>query len=620
MKNIITLIIAIVMLVNNFSLIAHSAAAEDKLTAHDFLQMVMAFSERNQPGAFGSGDITDYPLNRLLVKTLTNEPLAKDYGARDIVEGFDCMHILQYNTKAETKEAYNNLKNDTDVEYVEYDFWLSKANDPFGSEETAEETFEKKFLSWNSEAVGVDRAFEYIHNSDVNLNEVIVAVIDTGMFVNHCYFNKDRICVDEDYDYVEGENVFPTYEDDNNHGTHVAGIVYDNSMDNVKISPYRVMGVTMENMIYSVMTSALSAVIESKNKIDVINMSIYFRRYNDDLTDGTDEEKRMAELLQKAVDKNIVVVTIAGNKSGDCAEFWPARFENGITVASSTQDNKPDTSVSKYGDCVDIAAPGVDICSTVPRIGYESDGTIGPPKNLKINMTGTSQAAPLVSAAAALIKSIDPDITPAEVERIIKETAYVPDDWAKNCGEDNYGTGIVNFYNIAKAMLGERSAKPIIKTNSNYNFEITIPGNSDSKIFYTLDGTMPTPDNHLIYTEPLDIKNLYIEKIIAICHENGKLISEPTTYNVITYETKNIFYKYSYNLPVTNDSKVSYRISYNPEIASVDSSGNIAANSVGKTKIVCRFATGERVIWSVNVRYTPLQSFFVLFFFGFLWI
>ena len=57
------------------------------------------------------------------------------------------------------------------------------------------------------------------------------------------------------------------------------------------------------------------------------------------LTDGIDDEKRMAELLQEAVDKNIVVVTIAGNNGGDCAEFWPAQFKNGITVAQDGMDS-----------------------------------------------------------------------------------------------------------------------------------------------------------------------------------------------------------------------------------------------------------------------------------------
>lgn len=619
MKKIFALIISVELVLNVFTIMACSA--EEKLTAHDFLQMVMEFSERNQPGAFGSGDITDYPLNRLLVKTLTNDPLEEDYGARDLVEGFDCMHILQYNTREETKKAYESFKKDSAVEYVEYDFWLSKANNPFGSEGVTGDITEKSFLSWNSEAVGVDKAFEYINSSGVKLDDVVVAVIDTGMFVDHEYFDENRIVVDSKYTYVEDYVSYPTNEDPQYHGTHVAGIIYDNSMDNVKISPYRVMGEEMENMTYSVMTTVLDAIIDSENKIDVINMSIYFRRYDDDLTNGIDDEKRMAELLQEAVDKNIVVVTIAGNKGGDCAEFWPAQFKNGITVASSTQNNKPHIGESKHGDSVDIAAPGVDINSTVPRTGPEADGTIGAPQSLYYVDSGTSMAAPLVSAAAALIKSIDPDITPAEVERIIKETAYVPDDWEESCGGKNYGTGIVNFYNIAKAMLGEgESQTPEIKITSDNKFEISVPGGSDARFYYTLDGSMPTLENHLTYSESLSLINTYSTEINVVCHENGKLISEPVTYDMITYKTKTIFYKSTGVLKSNAGCKNAYWSSYNSDIAQVDNQGNITANSVGNTKITCLLQTGERIIWKVNVIYNPIQAFFVLFFFGFLWI
>ena len=603
-------------MLNVFSIMACSA--EEKLTAYDFLQMVLDFSERNQPGAFGSGDITDYPLNRLLVKTLTNEPLKNNYGARDVAEGFDCMHILQYNSREETKEAYEKFKSNADVDYVEYDFWLSKANEPFGSAETTEGSSEKSFLSWNSEAVGVDKAFDYVKKSGVKLNEVVVAVIDTGMFVDHEYFDRNRIVVDSNYSYPEGEKIYPTDEDDNNHGTHVAGIVYDNSMENVKISPYRVMGVEMQNMTYSVMTTALAAVVNSENKIDVINMSIFFRRYDDDLSDGVDGEKRMAELLQEAVDKNIVVVTIAGNYGGDCAEFWPAQFKNGITVASSTQDNKPHTRNSKHGDCVDIAAPGVNINSTVPRID-----TLGPPESLYYCKDGTSMAAPLVAAAAAFILSIDPTLTPAEVEKIIKETVYIPDNWEEYCGNKNYGSGIVNFYNIAKYMVFEDervSQPPEIRLTSDNKFEISVPDGTDAKIYYTLDGSLPTIDNHLTYTSPLALRNTYSSEIIAVCHENGKLIGEPVSYDMITNKTKNVFCKYSYNLEINADAKNAYWSSYNPEIVQVDNEGNITANSAGKTKITCILPTGERIVWKVTVRYTPLQALFVLFFFGFLWI
>ena len=232
-------------------------------------------------------------------------------------------------------------------------------------------------------------------------------------------------------------------------------------------------------------------------------------------------------------------------------------------------------------------------------------------------------AAPLVSAAAALIKSIDPDITPAEVEKIIKETAYIPDNWEQYCGNKNYGSGIVNFYNIAKYMIFEderESQMPEIKLTSDNKFEISVPNGTNARIYYTLDGSLPTIDNHRTYTKPLALKCSNASKITAVCHENGKLVGEPVSYDMITYKTKNIFCKYSYELEVDEDTENVCWSSNNSDIVQVDNEGNITANSAGKARITCRLKTGERIVWKVTVRYTPLQAFFVLFFFGFLWI
>ena len=89
---------------------------------------------------------------------------------------------------------------------------------------------------------------------------------------------------------------------------------------------------------------------------------------------------------------------------------------------------------------------------------------------------------------------------------------------------------------------------------------------------------------------------------------------------MITYDTKTIFYKWSDNLADENRAENANWQSYNPEIVSVDSDGSITGKSRGTTNVTCRLQTGERIIYKVNVKYSPLQAFFVMFFFGFLWI
>lgn len=106
----------------------------------------------------------------------------------------------------------------------------------------------------------------------------------------------------------------------------------------------------------------------------------------------------------------------------------------------------------------------------------------------------------------------------------------------------------------------------------------------------------------------------------AVCHENGKLISEPVVYDLVTYNDKTVFCKWSGTLTTDMDTTNAKWHSNNPSIVSVDSEGNIKGVSKGNTRITCSLPSGERIIWRVNVKYSPLQAFFVMFFFGFLWI
>ena len=201
-------------------------------------------------------------------------------------------------------------------------------------------------------------------------------------------------------------------------------------------------------------------------------------------------------------------------------------------------------------------------------------------------------------------------------KKIIKETAYVPDGW-----NTNYGTGIVNFYNMVKAVLEpEASCQPVeIKANKG-KIEIVAPEGTDARIYYTIDGSVPTIDNHIKYTEPLSFRNNYVKKIIAVCHENGKLIGEPVSYNMINHKDKTIFYKWTKTLPSNEDSGKATWYSRNSEIASVDENGKITGVSPGNTDIICTYPTGERVTWNIKVQYSPVQLFFIICFFGFLWI
>ncbi len=469
-------------------------------------------------------------------------------------------------------------------------------------------------MSWSSYAVNVDEAFEYIENKNIMCSEVTVAVIDTGIYSKHEYFNNSERLVDSGFYYEttvgidsEGNKITEkqsSMEDDCFHGTAVSSVIYDNTMSIVKITPYRVTNSIF--IRYSNMFKAFDFAV-SKN-VDIINISAG--------GEIPGNSKTLYDKITSASNNGIMVIVASGNENKSTNTVFPACHPDVITVSATDENSKP-ASFSNFGNTVDVSAPGTNIKVPVPRLLTDnSDDSPYPAYNAYMISDGTSYSAPLIAAAAATLKSIDPDITPAETKRIIKETAYVPEGW-----DTNYGVGIVNFYNMVKAVLEpEISCQPLEIRPENGKIEIIAPEGTDARIYYTIDGSVPTIDNHIKYTEPVSFRNNYIKKITAVCHENGKLISEPITYGMINHREKTIFCKWSKELPSYENSGDAIWYSRNPEIASVDDNGKITGVSPGNTDIICRYPTGEWVTWNIKVQYSPIQLFFIICFFGFLWI
>lgn len=551
----------------------------------------------------------DIPLNRLIVKTHDNNKLKNYYDADAVVEGYDGLHILQFLTEEDTSYAYNQLLLD-DIEYVEHDYYIrmDDVNTYSGIE---------KIKNWNSSASKVNEAFDFIAEKNIDCNEVTVAVIDSGIYWGHEFFEYSDRIVDSKY-YLEksvgiddeGNKIIikqSSMEDDCFHGTAVSSVIFDNTMSNIIIKPYRV----TDSIFYSYTSLFKGFDYAVEHEVDVINIS----------SGGgiPSNSKTLYDKITSAVNSGIVVIVSAGNESESTITKFPACHPNVITVSATDENNSPAT-FSNYGSSTDIAAPGSNLVLPVPRLIWEGEDETTPSYSAYMNSKGTSYSAPLVSAAAATLKSIDPDITPAEVKRIIKETAYVPENWEESCNGKNYGTGIVNFYNMVKAVLEpEYSATPIIKVNSDNKFEITAPHSTDAQIYYTVDGSTPTIDNHIKYTEPIRIKNIYSEEIIAVCHENGKLIGEPVSYDLITNKTKSVFYKWSTKPFVNNKSEAISWWTNNPEIATVDDEGTITGVSLGSTKITYILESGEKIVYRINVVYAPWQWIIRILFWGFLW-
>nr|WP_179272940.1 MULTISPECIES: type VII secretion-associated serine protease mycosin [unclassified Rhodococcus (in: high G+C Gram-positive bacteria)] len=150
--------------------------------------------------------------------------------------------------------------------------------------------------------------------------------------------------------------------------------------------------------------------------------------------------------VQYAVrEKNVVVVAAAGNLgSAACraqnpmtdplrpdADPWasfatiatPAWFDDVLTVGSVESDGTP-SSFSLGGPWVDVAAPGSNMTSLSPTGNGLANGTRG--TDGVVPMTGTSFAAPLVAAVAALVRAHRPELSALEVVDRIQRTAHAP--------------------------------------------------------------------------------------------------------------------------------------------------------------------------------------------------
>jgi len=226
------------------------------------------------------------------------------------------------------------------------------------------------------------------------------------------------------------------------HGTHVAGTVaaVGNNRTgvtgvayNAKIVPIRALGRCggrtsdiADAMIWAAGGQVRGAP-RNPNPADVINLSLG--------GNGSCDRASQAAINQ-AVSLGATVVVAAGNSNVDARGATPANCQNVVTVAATGRRGGK-ASYSNFGNVVDIAAPGGD-----QRTG-RSDGVLstlntgraGPAQPTYAYYQGTSMAAPHVAGVAALMYSVNPDISPAEVETLLQSTSRSFPARCSGCGE-----------------------------------------------------------------------------------------------------------------------------------------------------------------------------------------
>lgn len=315
------------------------------------------------------------------------------------------------------------------------------------------------------------------------------------------------------------------------------------------------------------------------------------------------ESKIFEEAVSAVVDSGTIVVASSGNNYASAKNHPPANVKKAIVVAGSIEGNTP-YSPSNRGT-VDLAAPGQDVLCADAENG-KATGLI-----LK---SGTSFSAPFVSAAAAILKSIDSSLSPSEVENILKRTVT---PWSGTY--TSYGTGIVNFVNMLNPY---RIDSPTVNVDWDTNtVTLTTPESvPNAEIYYTLDGTEPTKDTGIRYTEPIVVERR-VEKIKIIACISGELPSKVVNY-VLKFSPRkwNIRYKATEQLELPNvGMKVLSWSSSDSTIVSVDSTGKITAHKAGEAVVRAKIAQSRYIEYEVKVEYAWWQWLIIILLFGWLW-
>lgn len=262
---------------------------------------------------------------------------------------------------------------------------------------------------------------------------IVIAIIDTGVKLNHedlepnlfINYNDPPNGIDDDsdgfidnyfgWDFADDDN-YP-FADLNEHGTMVAGVAAAKTNNGIGIAG---IGFNSQFMAIKIFKSAddqfafgYEAIVYAADMgASVINLSWgspgSFSQFGQDM------------INYAVLEKDAVVVAAAGNTDADL-DFYPASFDNVISVgASDLADNK--ASFGTYSSLIDLMAPGVSIYSAINNGGYGTD-------------QGSSFSTPLTSGAAALVRSRFPELSALQVAERLRVTA-----------DDIYGVGTNNLY------------------------------------------------------------------------------------------------------------------------------------------------------------------------------
>ncbi|AOY76051.1 S8 family peptidase [Clostridium formicaceticum] len=386
------------------------------------------------------------------------------------------VQLIQVPTTEDVLQTAERLTENPAVEYAEPNY-IVRAFDVAGEGGVNDTYFSQQ---WGLGAIHVADAWTEISDS----GSVTVAVIDTGVDREHPDL-KGRVLKGRNFIAQNSSGKLYNSEDatdDHGHGTHVSGIiaaVTNNQLGiagvagpgNVQILPVKMLNDSGSGTSFD-LAQAIRYAGDQGAKI--INLSL-----------GSSYPASIErDAIAYVQDLGCLVIAAAGNESSRVEYTYPASYPGVISVAA-VDSMKEAAWFSNYGAALDVAAPGVDILSTVPTwLGEQNkkkgEVVYGDLQNGYYQAwSGTSMAAPHVAGVAALYKLLYPEASSLEISEMLAATA---EDIGEIGRDIKTGFGLVD----AKAMLSrEREVRSLafinpkegaqVYGNVNISFQLGMP-------------------------------------------------------------------------------------------------------------------------------------------------
>ncbi|MEX0801439.1 MAG: S8 family serine peptidase [Dehalococcoidia bacterium] len=410
---------------------------------------VLVSDSSDAPRAFAADDLPEYVPGELLVKVRPSASDSADVtaavdGARaaEEIESLDVTRVA-LPPDVSVEEAVSEFRAQPWVEYAEPNYYVRATitpNDPnYGSQ------------SWYYNLIKAPQAWDIQTGSSA----VTVAVLDTGIDTNHTDLDGKIvpgtafISFPTDSGDADGFADCPdphpasSYEDDYGHGSMVSGIVGAETNNALRVSGTswgaKIMPVKVLDCNGAGTTGDVAAGITfaAQNGADIINMSLEGTVITSPPCGST-----LNNAINTAVDTyGVTIVAAAGNSNAGqvaCPAYHPKVIAVGASGGQSSPNARggcPSSCFSNWGPQIDVAAPGVGICST------NNSGSWG-------CGSGTSFASPQVAGGAALILSQNPTFTPQQVQSALCTSAFnLADGSTPNwdgCGRINLQAALMN--------------------------------------------------------------------------------------------------------------------------------------------------------------------------------